>query len=159
MRKWMVLAAVAVALGSVSAAAQQGVDSFVELLRSDLRTQVRAIVTDAMQLSEAEEAPFWEVYREYETERAAIGDMRVALIKDYAQAYNSMTDETADELMKRAIAIDEKRLALDKKYYKKFAKATSAITAAKFGQVMNQVDLLVDLQIAAEMPLVERTGQ
>jgi len=159
MKKLMALAAVAVVLGSIPVAAQQGVDSFVELLRSDLRTQVRAIVTDAMQLPEAEEAAFWQVYRDYETERAAIGDLRVALIKDYAKAYDTMTDETADALMKRAIEIDEKRLALDKKYYKKFAKATSAITAAKFGQVINQVDLLVDLQIAAEMPLVERTGQ
>jgi len=158
MKKLIAMVAVAVALGSVPVAAQQGVDSFVELLRSDLRTNVRAIVTDAMMLSEDEEAAFWQVYRDYETERAAIGDMRVSLIKDYAAAFDMMTDVKAEELVNRAIKIDEKRLALDKKYYKKFAKATSPITAAKFGQVMNQVDLLIDLQIAAEMPLVERTG-
>jgi hypothetical protein len=155
----MALAAVAVVLGSVPVAAQQGVDSFVELLRSDLRTQVRAIVTDAMELSEAEEAAFWQVYREYETERAAIGDMRIALIKDYAKAFDAMTDETAEALMKRAFQIDDKKLSLEKKFYKKFAKATSSITAAKFSQVMRQVDLLVNLQIAAELPLVERTGE
>jgi len=153
------MAAVAVALGSVPVAAQQGMDSFVELLRSDLRTQVRAIVTEAMMLSEAEEAAFWEVYRQYETERAAIGDMRVALIKDYAAAYDMMTGDNAEALSKRAFDVRDKALALDKKFYKKFAKATSPITAAKFAQVMRQVDLLVDLQIAAEMPLVEKTAR
>ena len=41
-----------------------------------------------MQFTEAEDAKFWPVYREYETELAKINDDRMALIKEYALGYD-----------------------------------------------------------------------
>ncbi len=70
--------------------------AYVELLRSDIRAQKVAIITEVMQFTEAEDAKFWPVYREYETELAKINDDRIALIKQYADSYTSLTDATAD---------------------------------------------------------------
>ena len=131
-------------------------EEYMQLLRSDVKTQRVAIVTEVMQLSGAEADKFWDVYRNYEFEASKIGDQRVALIKDYAAAYDSMTDEKAAELMGRAFAIDHERLALEKKYYGEFEKAVGATTAAKFMQVDNQLSLLIDLQISQSLPLVEK---
>ena len=58
--------------------------AYVELLRSDIRSQRVAIITELMNFSEAEDAKFWPVYREYETELAKVNDDRLALIKEYA---------------------------------------------------------------------------
>src|SRR5437762_1469201 len=70
--------------------------AYTELLRSDLRAQKVAIITEVMQFTEAEDTKFWPVYREYEAELAKINDDRMALIKDYADNYAALTDVVAD---------------------------------------------------------------
>ena len=61
----------------------------------------------------------------------------------------------AKELMDRSIKLTEQRVKLQKKYYKEFQKVLPAIKATRFIQVDNQINLLLDLQIASEVPLVE----
>ena len=134
----------------------QDVDSFVELLRSDVKTLKKEIITEVMEFSEAEASAFWPVYRNYEFELEKIGDARVALIKDYAENYEKMTDGKAGELMERAFNFREKRLKLQKKYFKEVSKILSPVKAAKWAQLENQITLLIDLQIASELPLAEK---
>jgi len=131
-------------------------EEYMELLRSDVKTQRVAIVTEVMQLAGDEADAFWAVYRDYEYAGSKIGDQRVALIKDYAAAYETMTDEKAAELMGRAFDIDQQRLKLEQQFYGEFEKAVGAATAAKFMQVDNQLGLLIDLQISQSLPLVEK---
>lgn len=134
----------------------QDVDSFIELLRSDLRTETKAIITEVMQFNEAEAAAFWPIYRNYQFDLDKIGDARVALIKDYADNYQTMTDTKAAELMERAFKFREERLKLGRKYFREVSKALSPTRAAKWAQLENQIQLLIDLQINAELPLVEK---
>ena len=47
------------------------------------------------------------------------------------------------------------RVKLMRNYYKKFSKALSPKMAAKFLQVENQIWMLMDVQIASELPLVK----
>jgi hypothetical protein len=137
----------------------QDVDSFIELLRSDVKTQKKAIITEVMEFSEQESAAFWPVYRNYQLELDKIGDARVALIKDYAANYETMVDAKASELMEKAFKFREERLKLQKKYFKEFSKILSPTKAAKWAQLENQITLLIDLQIASELPLVEKPGE
>ena len=58
--------------------------AYAELLRSDVRTQKVAIITEVMGFTEAEDKAFWPIYREYDAEMAKLGDERVALIAEYA---------------------------------------------------------------------------
>ena len=131
-------------------------EEYMELLRSDVKTQRVAIVTEVMQLKGNVADKFWAVYRDYEYASSKIGDERLALIKDYAAAYETMSDEKASELMGRAFDIDQQRLKLEQQYYGEFEKAVGATTAAKFMQVDNQIGLLIDLQISQSLPLVEK---
>lgn len=66
--------------------------AYVELLRSDVRARKVGIITEVMQFTDAEDAKFWPVYRENETELAKVNDDRLALIKEYAVSYDKMTD-------------------------------------------------------------------
>lgn len=134
----------------------QEVDSFIELLRSDVNTQKKAIITEVMEFTEAEAAAFWPAYRNYELEQDKLGDARVALIKDYAANYETMVDAKAAELMDKAFKFQEERLKLRKKYFKEFSKIISPTKAAKWAQLENQIGLLIDLQIASELPLAEK---
>lgn len=133
----------------------QDVDSFVEMLRSDLKTQKVEIITEVMDFTEEESSAFWPVFREYDLELNKINDKRLALIKDYAANFEKMTDMKAKELMDASLKHREDELKLRKKYFKQFDKILPTIKAARFIQLENQIDLLIDLQIASELPLVE----
>ena len=143
-----------VALVAMPALVQAQQDAYVELLRSDVKTQRVAIITEVMQFSDSASALFWPVYREYEYEATKIGDDMLALIKDYAANYDSLSEEIAKDLASRALRIDEDELKLRKKYYKRVEKAMGSVTAAKFLQIENQIRLLIDLQIAQSLPLI-----
>jgi hypothetical protein len=56
-----------------------------------------------------------------------------------------------DELLK----FDKSRTELRTQYYPKFKKAIGAKQAAKFLQVDNRLHLLVDLQIANAVPIIQ----
>jgi hypothetical protein len=127
----------------------------VELLRSDLRTEKQAIVTQAMQLTEAQSEVFWPVYREYESEMMKINDQRVTLIKDYAANYNEMSDATAKDLVNRAFKLQEARTKTLKKYVGKVGKAVDMKTAARWAQVEQALNSAIDLQVASELPLLQ----
>ena len=60
--------------------------AYVELLRSDVRAQKVAIITDLMRFTEAEDAAFWPIYREYELELTKVNDERVSVVKAYADS-------------------------------------------------------------------------
>ena len=129
--------------------------AYVELMRSDLRTEKVAIISEMMQFSEDEDAKFWPIYREYETQLARINDDRIAGIKEYAAAYEKMTDDIADRLARMALDLEARRHALTAQFYDRFKSALSARTAARFLQVERQILLILDLQIAASLPIVQ----
>ncbi len=153
MRKLLLIIIVLLLANTVSYG--EGVDAYIELLKSDMRTQKVAVITEALQLTGKESSAFWPVHREYELELSEIIDDRIELIKDYAQNYDNLTDEKARELAKKVFAMEKRRTKLKKKYFKKFERALSATIAAKFIQVENQINLLVDLQIASQLPLIK----
>ena len=145
----------ALMLLALAAPVMASTNDLVELMRSDLRTNKRAIVTKAMQMDEAASAKFWPVYAEYETELTKLNDQRVTMIKDYAAAYNSMTDESAKDLIKRGFKLQESRTSLLKKYVGKMSKTVDVKTAARWAQVEHALDSAIDLQIASELPLLQ----
>jgi hypothetical protein len=127
--------------------------AYAELLRSDVQAQKVAIITEVMGFTEGEDTAFWPIYREYDLEMAKLGDERVALIADYAKNYASLTNEVADRLATKALELEARRQELKGQVYQKVRKALSPLTAARFLQVENQLLLLVDLQIAASLPI------
>jgi len=130
-------------------------EQYVELLRSDLKAQKVAVVTEAMDLQEGQADQFWQIYRDYDYELASLTDRRLALIKDYAANFTSMTDEKADRIARDAIKLDKDRLNLREKYYKKYAKEMSPVLAARWVQVERVIQTAFDLQMASEIPLIE----
>jgi hypothetical protein len=130
--------------------------TFIELMKSDLKTEKKAVLTEAMGFTEEESVAFWPIYREYELEADKLADQRLALIKEYGTSYDNLTDEKADELIKRSFKLAEERMKLKKKYYDKLKKVMSTVTAAKFVQVENQIQMLMDVEIASALPLIEK---
>ncbi len=165
-RAWLVAAAVAfLAANPIGAGAQtekpgaaMSSQAYLELLRADLRRQKAAVIAAGLELSDREAAPFWRVYRDYEADVARIADGRFALLREYAESYQGMSDEKAAEIMQRAFALDGERVRLKERYFPRFAAGTSSRIAARFFQIEGQVEALIFLQLTADLPLFPRPG-
>ncbi len=136
----------------------QDTDSYIEVLKSELKTDKKAIITETMGFTETESQAFWPIYNEFEHELSKLSDKRIANIKDFAANYDSLSDKKADELIKNSFSYLNNRLDLNKKYYEKFAKALTPTVAAKYMQLENQIQLILDLSIAANLPLAKKPG-
>ena len=107
-----------------------------------------------MKLTEAEAEKFWPTYNQYVSELVKINDAKYALIKEYLQNTN-MTDEQADSLSKRWLAVDESVLQLRLKYIPIFRKSLSAKATAQYFQLDRRVQMMIDLQLLGSIPLIE----
>jgi hypothetical protein len=145
-----------VLLAQAQATAQAGVtDKDIQLLRQDVRSQKKQIVAANMQLTDAEAEKFWPVYDQYTAEVRKLGDTRVALIKQYAQNYDTLTDAQANDLMQKWGGLEESVAQLRLKYIPNFEKVVSAKKTALFFQIDRRLSLIIDLQLASAIPLVQ----
>ena len=129
--------------------------AYIELLRTDVKTGKSQVMGQVMQLDADQATKFWPIYKRFETDLAAIGDRLVGLIKDYANNYDKMTPTIADDLGSRLLDVERDRNVLKRKYFGEFKGALDAITATRFLQVENQLEKLIDLQIAASLPVIQ----
>lgn len=139
---------------TVQVTAKPLTDADIQLLRQDLQKTKNDVISHTMQFTSAEAAAFWPIYNDYARDQRAIADKRLALIKDYAQQYDNITDAKAEEMTQRLFQIESDTLNLQKQYYPKFQKALGAKRAAKFFQVDNRLSMMVNLQLASEIPLI-----
>lgn len=131
-------------------------DQDIQMLRQDLRSQKKQIIAANMVLTDAEATKFWPIYDQYTAETIKLGDTRFALIKEYAQTYDTMTDAQAASLTKQSNALDESYVQLRGKYIPIFGKALPAKKAALFFQLDRRIALLTDLQLASMIPVVKQ---
>ncbi len=136
-------------------AQQSGVDQYITLLRSDLISQKAAVIVSNMDLNEKEMNAFWPVYNAYQKELSKVGDEKVAVIKDYAAHFDQIDNAKAKDLTMKVLAIEEKRLGVIKKYIGKFSTVLSAKQVARFFQLELQMQRMIDLQVAAQLPLLK----
>ena len=127
--------------------------AYIELMRTDLKNSKTAVVGDVMRLNADEATKFWPVYKNFETEYASLGDQMIAAVKTYTEKYDNMTDSVCDELANAVLSIEQQRTALKKKYYDRVKDELGAITAMRFLQVENQLERILDLQVAAQLPV------
>lgn len=135
-------------------AQKKNIQEYIELLRADVRQQKAQIMGAVMQLGASDAAKFWPIYEEFDGELTTLNNHRSEDILEYARAYNQMTDEKADELIKRFLDYQKQRSDLLGKYFERVKQALGAITAARFLQIEHQLLLIIDLQIASSLPIV-----
>lgn len=153
---FVVLFTVADQAAAQDAKANAEFDKYMSLLRKDLRSGKKQFIAANLVLTDAESQKFWPIYDQYAAETEKLYTGRLGLIKEYAANFDKLTDAEAASLNKRSIDNDESMARLRQKYVPLFAKALTGKTEALFFQVDKRLALLIDLQLASEIPLVEQ---
>ena len=154
---WVVIAATCLISGAgwAQTAGEKGVQSYIDMMRKDMRKEKQSIVDQAMRLDAAQKSQFWAIYADYQVALDAIWDQRFANMKAYADSIGKMTDAVADQLAVKMMDLEGQRTALRKKYYNLYKEKMGARTAARFLQVEFSLACLIDLQLASEIPLLQ----
>ena len=137
-----------------SGASKQNLADEIKMLRKDVRAEKSKIMGAALGLDADQAKKFWPIYKDYDKQLTKLNDVRLGNITAYAQNYNNMTDNKADELVNGAISYHKKRIDLLAGTYDKVRAALGAPLAARFVQVESQLLNLIDLQISSNLPLI-----
>jgi peroxiredoxin len=137
-----------------SATTQDQIEKAMQLTRSDVAAEKVQVITKAMAFTPEESAKFWPVYNQYQQELKKIGDQKWSLIKNYADHYSTMDDATAGQLTNQALDLEAQRVQLMQKYVPEFQKVLTPRRTARLMQVEAQLNRLIDLKVASQIPLM-----
>jgi hypothetical protein len=137
-------------------AAPLSLQSYVEVLRADLRSGKVKTLTAVLSLDDPSAKVFWPLYHEYEIECFALGDRRLALARQFVAAHRTsgLDGETSGRIATAWFQLEQERLGLLKDYHQRIAREVSVLSGAQFVQIENRIGALIDLVIAANLPLI-----
>ncbi|MCY1263638.1 hypothetical protein D3C76_662260 [compost metagenome] len=126
---------------------------------ADIDYKRRRIVEANMGLAAGESEAFWRIYNSYRTEVEKLNKGTLAIILDYARAYNAhqgdITDDQAKKLQERVLDLQEDKQELKEKYVERMAKEVSPKRSLRFLQIEDQLDAVALIETSREIPLVE----
>ena len=134
---------------------QSVTDEDIQMLRKDIRAQRKQIIATNMNLTEAESEKFWPVYEQYISDLVKLNGTKYDLIKQYIQTHGALSDTEAENAVNQWVSVDENVAELRKKYISTFRKVLSPKSTAQFYQLDRRVQLMIDLQLASSIPMVE----
>jgi hypothetical protein len=130
-------------------------DQDIDLLRKDIRSKKKQLIAANLKLTDAEATKFWPVYDQYTADLVKINNDKYALMKDYADTWGTMTDAQANDLTKRALAVDAAVAQLRIKYIPIFNQVLPGTKTATFFQLDRRIQAMIDLQLSSQFPLVQ----
>jgi lysophospholipase L1-like esterase len=134
--------------------AQQFSTDEIQYIRDVLKKEKKDLVTQYMALNDAEAQKFWPLYDEFQAKKGDLGKERIQIIKDYADRFNTMTNDQASDIVKRIFKNDKANTALQEKYFKKFAKTVSPLKAAQYLQLEYYFQTLIRSEIQDAIPFI-----
>ena len=130
-------------------------DDDIRLFRKDLRSLKKQLIAANIDLTDDEAQQFWPIYDRYTAEMTKIVDKKFELLKEYASNYSSITNEQADAYIQGRAAVEQSALQLRLKYMPIFRKVLSGKTTALFVQIDWRIGLVMELQLASQVPIIE----
>ncbi len=151
--------AVAQGSSSQSATADGTADAITDqqlaLLRRDIRSIKKQLIAANLTLTDSEATKFWPVYEQYSADTGKINDARTAIIKEYSEEYGTLTDDQADNLIRRWLDTDIEQTKLRQQYVAIFRKVLSGKKAATFFQLDRRISTMIDVQLTSQLPLAQ----
>jgi Spy/CpxP family protein refolding chaperone len=127
----------------------------IELMRKDIRSMRKQLVAANLKLTDDQATKFWPVYDQYIAELVKVNNTKYALLKEYFDSYGTLSAEQADSMTKRLLALDVSVAELRQKFQPNFRAVLPAKETATFFQIDRRIAMMIDLQLASQIPLVQ----
>ena len=153
----MVILAAVVVMVAPTLAQDKPADN-MEIVLEKIRADKKLFVAENMQLTDAEAKAFWPVYEQYQDELFLLRARTARLIKDYGDAHEKMTSDTAKKLLDELMVIEGLGPKLRQAYLPKFRKALPEIKVVRYYQIENKIYAVLLYELARNIPLAKTTN-
>lgn len=130
-------------------------DQQLALLRRDIRSIKKQLIAANVTLTDSEATKFWQLYDQYSAETGKINDTRTAIIKEYSNDYGALTDDQAENLIRRWLDTDIRQTKLRQRYVPIFRTVLPGKKAATFFQLDRRISAMIDVQLTSQLPLAQ----
>jgi len=156
-KRTIIFATIAIVMlfGVGLAFSQEKASDNMQVVIEKIRADKKLLVAENMQLTDAEAKAFWPVYKQYQDELFLLRTRTVKLIKDYADAYETMNNNTAKKLLNEFMSIESLGPKLRQAYLPKFRKALPEVKVARYFQIENKIQAALFYELAANIPLMK----
>lgn len=145
-------ASVSVLLPSLAQASHDSEEAAAIL--QQLEDNRRLIVAENMGLEENGDDAFWGIYDAYRTEIAALDKQGFALLREFRDHFEELTDERANNIISTYFDLEQRSLAVQQAYVAKFNEVLSSKQTLRFYQIENKLDAIIQADISSVTPLV-----
>ena len=139
----------------VPAMSQEKPADNMQIVLEKIRADKKLLVAENMQLTEAEAKAFWPVYDQYQDELFLLRMRTAKLIKDYADASEKMSNDTARKLLDELMIIEALGPKLRQTYLPKFRKVLPETKVVRYYQIENKINAALMYELAANIPLLK----
>jgi hypothetical protein len=151
----IILILIAIVVVAASAPAQDKPAENMQIVLEKIRADKKLLVSESMQLTEAEAKAFWPVYDQYQDELFLLRARTAKLIMDYSEAYEKMTNDTAKKLLDELMSIEAVGPKLRQAYLPKFRKVLPETKVVRYYQIENKINAALMYELAAKIPLLK----
>jgi hypothetical protein len=128
-------------------------DADIALLRRDLRAAKMQVIGQNMTMSDEEAQKFWPIYNHYVKDLQEVNNQKYALLKQYAEMWETMSDADAMIYVRHWLEADGQAQALRLKYVPTVSQVLPGRKAATFFQLDRRLNMIIDLQLFSQIPL------
>ena len=150
----MVLVIALIGLVGYAGAGDKPADN-MDLVQEKIRTDKKLFIATNMELTESEAKTFWPVYEAYQGKLKTLRDREIKLIEAFATAYETMSDDVAKNLLNDSLSISSDHQNLNQSFLPKFRKVLSDKKVARYYQLENKINAVVEYEFAKRIPLVK----
>jgi hypothetical protein len=125
------------------------------LLRRDVSSMKKELIAANLTLTDSESTRLWQVYEQYSADMSKINDTRTAILKEYSEEYDTLTDDQANNLIRRWLETDIEQAKLRQQFAGIFRKVLPGKKAATFVQLERRISMMMDVQLTSELPLAQ----
>ena len=125
------------------------------LLGGDVSSLKKELIAAHLTLTDSESTRVWQVYEQYSAEMSKINGAKTAILKEYSQEYDTLTDDQADNLIRRWLETDIEQAKLRQRFAAIFRKVLPGKKVATFLQLERRISMMMDVEVTSGLPLAQ----
>jgi len=149
------VSALAISAAQAQNTASRSSSSQQQLDLAAAKAERKAVVSQNMYLTPAQDKVFWPLYNSYEQRMDQVEDRHIREIKSYVASYNNLTDAAANQKLDEVLSISQARLQTQQEYVPKFRAVLPGVVVTRFFQIDNKMHAMVQCNIAQMVPLAQ----
>jgi len=115
----------------------------------------KELIAAHLRLTDSESIRAWQVYEQYSAEMSKIDGTKTGILKEYSQLYDTLTDDQADDLIRRWLETDIEQAKLRHDLAGILRRVLSGKKAATFLQLERRISMMMDVQLTSGLPLAQ----